>query len=392
VTSAPGFKAGAVYAGIKTPGPDKLDVGMIVSDAPAVVAATFTQNRFAAAPVWVSREHAARPQARGIVFNAGNANACTGEQGMKDALEMATRAAQKVGDRADSFLVASTGVIGVPMDMEKIRAGIDAVKLSDDAGHSVARAMMTTDTRQKEIAVEIELSSGTVVLGGATKGAGMIHPNMATMLCFMTTNAALHPDFAHEVLLDVVNDTFNMISIDRDTSTNDSVMLLANGAAGNEPIRGGDDARRFAQGLLHVCRYLATSIARDGEGATKLFEVTVTGARSPMEARLAARSVAASNLVKAAVYGADPNWGRILMAIGNTAVTVERDSVDVTIGDVPVARNGSAHGLDPKAARAALEGSDVTIRVDLHVGEHTATAWGCDLTEGYVQENSLYTT
>jgi glutamate N-acetyltransferase/amino-acid N-acetyltransferase len=392
VTSTPGFKAGAVYAGIKTPGPDKLDVGMIVSDAPAVMAATFTQNRFAAAPVGVSREHVARIVGRGIVFNAGNANACTGEQGTKDALEMTERAAAKIGASPESFLVASTGVIGVPLDMDKIRDGIDRVEVSDDGGHTVARAMMTTDTRPKEIAVEIALSSGPVILSGATKGAGMIHPNMATMLCFLTTNAALHPDFAHEVLLDSVNDTFNMISIDRDTSTNDSVMLLANGLAGNEPIQGGDDAFRFAAGLRRVCTFLATAIVRDGEGMTKFFEVQVRGARSAMEARLGARAVVSSNLVKAALYGADPNWGRILAAMGNTSVTVDPTTVDVTIGDVPVCRGGSAHGLDKEAARAVLQGAEIVITVDLHMGEQQATAWGCDLTEGYVQENSLYTT
>ncbi|MFN0072081.1 MAG: bifunctional glutamate N-acetyltransferase/amino-acid acetyltransferase ArgJ [Chloroflexota bacterium] len=392
LTSTPGFKAGAVYAGIKTPGPDKLDVGMIVSDVPCVVAATFTQNRFAAAPVGVSREHVARMTGRGIVFNAGNANACTGEQGLRDALEMTERAATKIGDRPEAFLVASTGVIGVPMDMDKIRSGIESIQLSDAAGHAVARAMMTTDTRPKEIAVEIPLSSGPVILAGATKGAGMIHPNMATMLCFLTTNAVLQPDFAHEVLLDIVNDTFNMISIDRDTSTNDSVMLLANGLAGNEPLVKGDDAFLFAMGLRHVCTYLATSIVRDGEGMTKFFEVRVRGARSPMEARLGARAVVASNLVKTALYGADPNWGRILAAMGNTSVTVDPTKVDVSIGDAPVCRGGSAQGLDKEAARAVLQGSEIVIQVDLHMGESEATAWGCDLTEGYVQENSLYTT
>lgn len=392
VTSTPGFKAGAVYAGVKTPGPDKLDVGMIVSDTPAVVAATFTQNRFAAAPVGVSREHVARLIGRGIVFNAGNANACTGAQGLRDALEMAERAAAKIGDRAESFLVASTGVIGVPLDMAKIRDGIDRIELSDDGGHAVARAMMTTDTRPKEIALEIDLSTGPVILSGATKGAGMIHPNMATMLCFLTTNAALHPDYAHEVLLDIVNDTFNMISIDRDTSTNDSVMLLANGQAGNERIQTGDDAFRFAAGLRKACTFLATAIVRDGEGMTKFFEVQVKGARSAMEARLGARAVVSSNLVKAALYGADPNWGRILAAMGNTSVTVDPTTVDVTIGDAPVCRGGSALGLDKEAARAVLQGPEIAIRVDLHMGDHEATAWGCDLTEGYVQENSLYTT
>lgn len=392
VTAAPGFQAGAVYAGIKTPGPDKLDVGMVVSDGAAAVATTFTQNRFAAAPVRVSREHAARMQARGIVFNAGNANACTGEQGVQDALEMAELAASRVGDVAESFIVASTGVIGVPMDMDKIRDGIKRVELSPNGGHHVARAMMTTDTRVKEIAVEIPLSSGTVVLGGATKGAGMIHPNMATMLAFLTTNVALDPDFAHQALLHSVDESFNMISIDRDTSTNDTVVLLANGLAGNEPIRTGEDAQRFAQALWFVCRQLAISIVRDGEGATKIFQVDVRGARSTMEARLAARAVVSSSLVKTAMYGADPNWGRILAAIGNTAVTLEPALVDVNIGEVPVSRAGGARGLDREAARAALQGSEITISVDLHMGDGEATAWGCDLTEGYVQENSLYTT
>jgi glutamate N-acetyltransferase/amino-acid N-acetyltransferase len=208
----------------------------------------------------------------------------------------------------------------------------------------------------------------------------------------LTTNAALHPEYAHEVLLDIVNDTFNLISIDRDTSTNDSVMLLANGQAGNEAIRAGDDAFRFATGLRQVCTFLATAIVRDGEGMTKFFEVRLTGARSPMEARLGARAVVSSNLVKTALYGADPNWGRILAALGNTSVTVDPMAVDVTIGDAPVCRGGSALGLDKEAARAVLQESDVVIHVDLHVGEHEATAWGCDLTEGYVQENSLYTT
>jgi glutamate N-acetyltransferase / amino-acid N-acetyltransferase len=392
VTTPAGFAAGAVFAGIKTPGPDKLDLGILVSDRPAAVSGVFTRNAFTAAPVMMCKERIADGHARAVIVNAGNANACTGEQGLADAREMAELAAEKIGAEPNDVLVASTGVIGVPLPMDLIRDGVGRIELGADHGHRIARAIMTTDTRPKEVAVELELGGKLVRIGGMAKGAGMIHPNMATMLSFVTSDAAVEPGFLRQALDDAVADSFNMISVDGDTSTNDTLLVLANGAAGNTAIRGGPDGAAFTAALTHVCTELAKMVVADGEGATKLIRMELRGARSADDARAAARAVVRSNLVKAAVYGCDPNWGRVFCAIGYSGAHVDPMAADLFVGDVQLVRAGAPIPGSREAAADVMKQPEVVFTADLHVGDAAATAWGCDLTEAYVVENSAYTT
>lgn len=393
ITTPRGFSAGAVYAGLKTPGPDKRDVGVILSEVPCTVAGVFTTNKVAAAPVVVSRERVRRGRARGIVFNAGNANAATGELGLQRARRMAELAGAKFGVSAEELLVASTGVIGVPLPIEKLEAGIEALELRPDGGHEAARCIMTTDTRPKEAAVEVSGEAGSYRIGAIAKGAGMIHPNMATMFCFVTTDAAVDPAFLDQALRRSVDVSFNMISIDGDMSTNDTAVVLANGLAGTPTIRAGTpDAEVFERALTEVCVQMAKAIAADGEGATALIEVVVEGAESERDARLAARAIAASNLFKAAVYGGDPNWGRIACAAGYSGANLEESRLDITIAGFPVLEGGRVLAFDARGASEALRRPEVSIRVNLNLGNHRATAWGCDLTEEYVVVNSKYTT
>ena len=391
VTAALGFRAGAVAAGIKKSG--DLDLSIVWSDRPTQVAGVFTQNKVRAAPVTLSEQRVKRQHARGVVVNAGNANACTADEGMSNARAMADLTAAKLGVDPDEVLVASTGVIGVQLPMEKIRAGIAAIDLSADGGASAARAIMTTDLRPKERAVCLQIDRRTVTVGGMAKGSGMIHPNMATMLAFITTDAAVEPSFLQTALREATNVSFNMISVDGDTSTNDTLLVFANGAAENEPIRAGTSAAEaFQEALNDVAIDLAKAIARDGEGATKLIEVHVEGAESAEDARKAARAVASSSLLKAAVYGADPNWGRILCALGYSGANVDAERADIRIGDVYLMKGGEIQSFDRGAAVAQMAGPDVFVGANLHLGEAAARAWGCDLTEGYVEINGRYTT
>src|SRR5579859_7354311 len=309
VTSAQGFRAGALAAGIKASG--KPDLGIWAADVDCVAAGTFTPNKFPAAPVLLSRERVQRGVARAVVFNAGNANACNGPQGLDNAREMAQLAADRLGIVPELVMVASTGIIGVPVPMDRVRAAMPRVELDPDGGHAAAQAIMTTDTRVKEFAVSLEIGGHHVRIGAMTKGVGMIHPNMATMLAFIGTDANLDKAFARTTLKRVVDRTFNMITVDGDTSTNDSCFLLANGLSGAPPLAASSpDAERFSAALEAVCTDLARKMAADGEGASKLLQVDVTGAASEADARAAARAVVGSSLVKAALHGEDPNWGR----------------------------------------------------------------------------------
>ena len=392
VTSAQGFSAGATRAGIKPSG--NPDLGLLYSEAECVAAATFTQNAFAAAPVVLSRGRlASGGRAQAIVFNAGNANACSAEEGMAGAEEMTRLAAEKVGVAPEQVLVASTGIIGHPLPMDLIEAGLQKVTLRADGGHEAAQAIMTTDTRPKESAVSLQVAGREVRIGAMAKGVGMIHPNMATMLAFIATDAALDPAFAATALKRAVNDTFNMVTVDADTSTNDSCFLLANGLSGIEPLaEGSADAPQYELALKAVCTDLARAMARDGEGASKLIQVDVTGARTDEDARVAARAVVKSNLVKAAVYGEDPNWGRVFMAVGNSGAHVDPTRAALWIGAVQVASQGTGTGVEKATAAKEMAGEEVQMRVDLGLGAGSARAWGCDLTEKYVVENSAYTT
>ncbi len=392
----PGFRAQGVWAQIKK---KSKDVCLIVSDRPSKGAAVFTQNAFCAAPVIVSREHVENGDIRAIVCNAGNANAVTGEQGMKDAREMAAHAAKALKLQPDQFIVCSTGVIGRPLPLDKVKVGIDecARTLGDATGGEAAEAITTTDSHPKHVFVKVDVAGRTFSIAGIAKGAGMIHPNMATMLSFLVTDAPITTTFLQANLKDAVNATFNMITIDGDQSTNDTCAIIANGAAGGANLRKGTvEAEAFQSGLREACKVLAKHIAGDGEGATALLEVKVEGASTLDDARTIARSVAKSNLVKSALHGKDPNWGRIVAAVGACGANVDPNLVSVrfesTLGSVPVLSHGEPLGANLKDANAVLQSKEVRILVTLGLGPHHAEAWGCDLSEEYVTFNSAYTT
>jgi glutamate N-acetyltransferase/amino-acid N-acetyltransferase len=389
VTSAKGFRAGAVYAGIKKKGSNALDLGIVCSDVPCTVAGVFTTNQVKAAPVVLTQQRVAGGMASAVIVNSGCANACTGEVGLKDAEQMAALAAERLGLPPQDVLVASTGVIGKCLPMDKIAAGVKQISPSADGGHDFTRAIMTTDTVPKEVSV----TAGDFTVGGTVKGSGMIHPNMATMLCFLTTDAGVEKDFLKESLLEVVNTSFNMVSVDGDTSTNDMVLVMANGLSQGEVItRESSRADIFRDALRQVCIYLAKAIARDGEGATKLIEVIVSGAASEADAGQVARTIAGSSLVKTAVHGSDPNWGRILAAAGRSRVKLEVNRLNLDLGDIPVVRNGQPVAFSEKAVVALLDGKEIFIHLNLNLGGSRAVSWGCDLSAEYVKINSEYTT
>ncbi len=391
VTSPRGFQAGAAGAGIKKETKHGLDLGILFSERPCVATALFTTNKVKAAPVVLSQERLQGGRTVAVVVNSGCANAFTGEQGLKDAVEVAGLAAERIGVSPEDVLVASTGVIGQELPMKLIRAGIGQIVLSTEGGHSLVKAMMTTDTVPKEVAARAGDSG--FIIGGVVKGSGMIHPELATMLCFLTTDAAVELDFLKLALRKAVDISFNMVSIDGDTSTNDTVLVMANGLAGNKPIsQNSRQASVFQEALDQVCIYLAKSMARDGEGASKLIEVTVSGAPSVAEARLAARTIVSSSLVKTAVYGNDPNWGRIVAAVGRSGVEVVESKIDLYIGDICVVKQGTPLPFDKESVVEILKKSEIPIDLNLNLGKASATAWGCDLSEEYVTINSQYTT
>ncbi|PKB64269.1 MAG: bifunctional ornithine acetyltransferase/N-acetylglutamate synthase [SAR202 cluster bacterium Io17-Chloro-G2] len=393
VTTPQGFLAGAIFAGLKTYAEDKLDLGIIFSEAPCTAAGVFTTNSIRSPSVTVCQENLDRGPVRGLLVNAGIANACVGDQGYKDAQQGTLLASAHLAVRPEEMLVCSTGVIGVELPMSLIEAGIEKIQLSRDGGHDLARAMMTTDTRPKEIAVSFEIDGKQAHIGGVTKGSGMIHPNMATMLAFVTTDAAVEQGFLKAALSEVADISFNMMTIDGDSSTNDSFIVMANGLVGNQPIANGSSgAETFKEALREVCIYLAREMARDGEGATRLIVVDVEGARDTADARKAARTVASSNLVKSAVYGADPNWGRLMMALGRSGAEADEAKVDLFINGVCIMQEGKPVPFHRDAVVALMRGPEVTFRLQLNLGTGRATAWGCDLTEQYVIINSAYTT
>ena len=393
ITFPKGFYAGATYAGIKKKGDNVLDLGVLYSQAPCAAAALFTKNRIKAAPVIFSQQRVPSEKVVAVVANSGCANAFTGEQGLADAAEMARLAAGNIGVLPEQVLVASTGVIGQWLPMELIRDGIGRIIPSQEGGSELARAIMTTDTVPKEAAVAVSVGGMEFAIGGVAKGSGMIHPDLATLLCFLTTDAAVDVDFLECALREAAALSFNMVSVDGDTSPNDMMLVMANGVAGNEPISvGSEKADIFQQALNLVCISLAKDVARDGEGATRLIAVTVAGASDVAEARLAARTVVSSPLVKAAIHGGDPNWGRIVAAAGRSGVEIEESKIDLYIGDICVVRVGCPLPFDKGEMAKVLQDSEVPINLLLNLGTATATAWGCDLSEEYVTINSKYTT
>lgn len=398
VTAAKGFLAAHTAAGIKYQGRD--DMAMIYSKVPAVAAGTFTRNVVKAAPVkWDQQVVGESPFVQAVVMNAGIANACTGQEGMGYCKETADAAGSALGIPSQAVLVASTGVIGMQLPMDRLRAGIGAMvpKLEDtrQAAAAAAQAIMTTDTHKKEAAVTFTVDGKTVTVGGMSKGSGMIHPNMCTMLAFITTDLAISHELLQEALSSVVDDTYNMISVDGDTSTNDTCLVLANGMAGNTKITEKNaDYQAFVEVLFEVNKTLAKMMAGDGEGATALFEVKVINASSKAEAVTLAKSVVTSSLTKAAIYGHDANWGRILCALGYAGVDFDPEKVDLYFessnGRLKIIENGVATGYSEEEATKILTADAVTAICDMKQGDAKATAWGCDLTYDYVKINADY--
>ena len=393
VTSPKGFKAGAAYAGIKTYAKDKRDVGILLSESACVTAGVYTTNKFVSPSVTLTRDRVNAGNVRALFVSSGIANTGVGEQGLIDAIEAIAVAADHVGVPAEEMAIGTTGVIGVELPMALIRSGIPSIELTEDGGNTFARSIMTTDRVAKSVAIELEIDGKTVTIGGCAKGSGMIHPNMATMLAYVTTDAAVERDFLESVLHDVVDDTFNMVTIDGDMSTNDTVMLFANGMAGNTPVAAGTpEATGFFLALFSVMEYLSREMVKDAEGSSKIFSVRVDGARNREDARLAARAIASSSLVKSAIHGNDPNWGRVIAAAGYSGADIDVSKVRFEINDVVIMDAGAPISFHREAVIAIMNNPEVNLAVDLGLGDGTATAWGCELTEAYVQFNSAYTT
>ena len=400
VTAAKGFEAAATAAGIKYQG--RTDMAIIYSEKPCKVAGTFTTNVVKAAPVkWDRQIVESKQKSQAVIVNSGIANACTGEEGMKYCEETAKEAGKVLGIDEKGVLVGSTGVIGMQIPIDKIKAGITELakeKKADLAsGTEAAKAIMTTDTKKKEVAVTFMAGDTEVTIGGMAKGSGMIHPNMCTMLAFITTDAKISKKALQAAMSSDVEDTYNMVSVDGDTSTNDTVLLLANGMAGNPLIEWKDDGYTvFLKALRQLCQELARAIAGDGEGASRLITCAVREARSEESAERLAKAVVGSPLVKAAMFGADANWGRVLCAMGYSKAPFRPEYVDISfssaVGAVAVCRGGMGLDFDEEAARSILSQDEVVIDVHLHEGEHEATCWGCDLTYEYVKINGDYRT
>ena len=397
VCAAQGFTANGIHCGIRK-NKTKHDLSVIYSDSKAATACVYTTNRVKGAPLAVTKNHIADGYARAVICNSGNANTCNAN-GVEIAEQMSELLGSALGISPADVVVASTGVIGQPLDITPIANGIPALTagLSKDGSLNAAYGIMTTDTKVKEIALEFTVGGKTCRMGGIAKGSGMIHPNMATMLVFITTDCAVAPAMLQKALSTDIQSTFNMVSVDGDTSTNDMVTLMANGQAGNPEITAeGEDFTAFMTALNTLTVYLCRAIAADGEGATRLLECEVSGAADLASARVIAKSVICSSLVKAAIFGADANWGRVLCAIGYSGVPTDVNAVDVVFhsakGDILVCQNGAGVDFSEEIAKEILLESEITVRVTLHDGEATATAWGCDLTYEYVKINGDYRT
>lgn len=398
VTSPKGFAASSYAAGIKYK--DREDMALIYSEQPCTVAGVFTSNVVKAAPVVWDRQVVEKADCvRAVIINSGIANACTGEEGMKICRATAEAAAEAIGGSPENILVASTGVIGMQIPTDRIVHGtrelLKAKQTTKEAGTKAAQAIMTTDTHKKEIAMTVTLGSGTITIGGMCKGSGMIHPDMCTMLGFITTDAAISKILLQKALSEIVQDTFNMISVDGDTSTNDTLVILANGMAGNQEIMAEDeDYQTFKDALYQICEYLAKQMAGDGEGATALLEVTVHGAGTKEDAKILAKSVVCSSLVKAMIYGHDANAGRIMCALGYSGIDFQPEKVDLYFnskaGKILIFQGGIAAEYSEEEATRILSEPEVTVIVDMHEGDASATAWGCDLTYDYVKINADY--
>lgn len=396
VTMPQGFTAGGLHCGLKKT--ERNDLGAIVCEVPAAAAAVYTTNVFQAAPIKVTRESiASKGTLRAMLVNSGNANACTGDQGEADAFEMRNSFAAAIGVDADQVAVASTGVIGELLKMDKVLSGIEKLPAllngNDQGAEEFSQAILTTDLVKKTICVELEIDGKKVKVAGAAKGSGMIHPNMATMLGFVTTDANIGSEALHSLLREATNHSFNMITVDGDTSTNDMLVAMASGLAGNAELTNAHPAwEAFKSALTHVCIVLAKAIARDGEGATKLVEVRVNGATNDFAAQAIAKTVIGSSLVKSAVFGADANWGRIIAAVGRAGQPVDPNTVDIALGSIVTLEQSRPVAFDEDEALEYLKGDTVVISVNLNMENGSAVAWGCDLTYDYVRINAAYRT
>ena len=400
VCAAQGFRAAGIHVGVKTHATWKKDVALIVSDVECAAAGVFTKNVVKSAPIHVTKAHLADGKARAVIANSGNANACA-PQGEENAEKMCAAAAKAIGCAPEDMVVASTGVIGQTLNVSVIEEGMPALYAalahSDEASDAAAHAIMTTDTVKKEVAVETVIGGKTVRMGGIAKGSGMIHPNMGTMLCFLTTDCAISPEMIKTALLETVNVSFNRISVDGDTSTNDTCCVLANGLAGNALItEKGEDYDAFLEALQALCVTLAKKMASDGEGARHLLTCTVSGAKEEAQAETIAKSVISSTLTKAAIFGADANWGRVLCAMGYSGADFDPETVDVSFasaaGEIAVCEKGRGLDFDEDLAKKILTEHDVEILVDLHSGSAQCTCWGCDITYDYIKINGDYRT
>lgn len=398
ITDVKGFKAAGITAGLKKSG--KKDLALIYSEYKAVSAAVFTKNLVKAAPILVDMENIKSENTQAIIVNSGNANACTGEDGYKNAKKMTEIIAEKLNLHPTEVLVESTGIIGVQMDMEKVASGLEKIvpELSEEGGHNAGEAIMTTDTFPKNLAVKIEIGGKEVTIAGIAKGSGMIHPDMATMLAFLVTDISIDKKLLQKVFSKSTDDSYNMVSVDGDTSTNDMAGILANGAAGNTKItdENSEEFKIFKEALNFVNKELAKSIAKDGEGATKLIEVTTKNARTMEDAKKVSKSVITSSLFKAAVFGSDANWGRILCAVGYSGAELIVDKIEIFIkGEnkiIQVAKNGMGIDFGEEEVEKILKEEKVGVIVNLNDGNYDATAWGCDLTYDYVKINADYRT
>lgn len=390
IASPKGFLAAGLHAGLKK---EKKDLAMIYSVIPANAAAVYTTNQVKAAPIYVTKDAMLDHQIQAVIVNSGIANACTGKIGLENAKKMQEFAGTHLKIPQETIAVASTGVIGKQLPMEIIEAGIDKIDLESQDPYAFHEAILTTDTSTKEIVVEEEINGQIVTMAGVAKGSGMIHPNMATMLAFITTDAQISSDLLQEILADKTETTFNQITVDGDTSTNDMVLVMANGLAENPVIEKNTDAHeKFVAMLQLVSETLAKMIAKDGEGATKLIEVQVKGAMNDSEARLVAKKVVGSSLVKTAMFGEDPNWGRIICAVGYAGSHTDPEKINMWIGDQQLLNHSQPQEFDEVAMKKTLEQEKICITVDLTIGEAMGKAWGCDLTYKYVEVNALYHT
>ncbi len=388
-----GFKTSGVHAGLRY---TKKDLGVLVCEVPASCGAVYTQSHFQAAPLKVTQQSiAVENKLQALIVNSACANACTGEQGLLDALAMRDLCAEHLGIESHLVAVSSTGVIGELLQMDKIAAGIKQVVPSDTdvAAEDFQTAILTTDLVMKKACYQTEIDGKTITFGGAAKGSGMIHPNMATMLAFITTDAKIESDTLQQAIREITDVTFNQITVDGETSTNDTVLVMASGLADNEPLTPTHQQwNKFMAGLHMIFQDLAKQIARDGEGATKLVEVKVNGAKTNKDANIIAKKIVGSNLVKTAIYGTDANWGRIIGAIGHSDAEVDPNHVDVSIGSIQMLKGSQPVAFSEEEAKAYLSKDEIMIEVDLHIGDGTGTAWGCDLTYDYVKINASYRT